>query len=144
MKKEQFKENLFLYGTNIHQWPEMIRQSGVEALERAPELRALVEEYEHFEKVLALRRYEEPSAHLAQRIISAASPKKQKTPLLFIAALLNEFRLPKPVFAALSLLMIFVLIVGFILGFSGPSDSVLTAQEETTLQTFLYDEGEVI
>jgi hypothetical protein len=40
--------------------------------------------------------------------------------------------------------MILVLIIGFTIGFSNPSESVLTAQEETSLQVFLYDEGDVI
>jgi len=145
MEMKQFKENLLLYGANIHHWPEEIGQAGLEALESSSEMQELLVEHEHFEKVIKTRRYEEPSVNLAQRIISASL--QQKAPLSFgsfISELLNEFRFPKPALSVLSIVMILVLIIGFTIGFSNPSESVLTAQEETSLQVFLYDEGDVI
>jgi len=145
MEMKNFKENLFLYGANIHHWPEEIRQAGLEALGSSSEMQVLLVEHEHFEKIIKTRRYEEPSGNLAQRIISASL--QQKAPLSFgsfISELLNEFRFPKPALSVLSIVMILVLIIGFTIGFSNPSESVLTAQEETSLQVFLYDEGDVI
>jgi hypothetical protein len=145
IEMKKFKENLLLYGANIHYWPEEIRQAGLEALESSSEMQELLSGHEHFEKVLKTRRYEEPSVNLAQRIISASL--QQKAPLSFgsfISELLNEFRFPKPALSVLSIVMILVLIIGFTIGFSNPSESVLTAQEETSLQVFLYDEGDVI
>ncbi len=147
MEMKKFKENLLLCGANINHWPEEIRQAGLEALESSSEMQALLVEHEHFEKVIKTRRYEEPSGNLAQRIISASLQQKQKAPLSFgsfISELLNEFRFPKPALSVLSIVVILVLIIGFTIGFSNPSESVLTAQEETSLQVFLYDEGDVI
>lgn len=147
MDMKQFKENLLLYGVNVHQWPEEIRKAGLEALESSSEMQALLAEHEHFESALKIRRYEEPANNLAQRIISESLRQKQKAPLSlgsFISALVNEFHFPKPALTALSIVMILVLVIGFVAGFSNPSESVLTAQEETSLQAFLYYEGEVI
>jgi len=146
MDMEQFKENLLLYGANMHRWPEEIKKAGLKALERSSEIQALLKEHEHFEQLLKTRTYEEPAGNLAQRIISAS--RKQKAPFSpasFISALLNEIHLPKPALAALSAVMILVLVIGFVTGFSNPLESpVLTAREETSLQAFLYDEGDII
>ena len=141
----QFKENLFLYGANLHQWPEDVKKAGVEALERSSEIQVLLKEHEHFERLLETRRYEEPANNLAQRIISASRQKAPSGLGSFMSALLNEFHFPKPAFAMLSAVMILILVIGFVIGFSNPSgSSVSTAQEETSLQAFLYDEGDTI
>jgi len=148
MEKKQFEENLLFYGADVYQWPEEIRKSGLEALEGSAEIRALLAEQQDFEKVLALRRYEEPDRNLAQRILSASSQQKQKAPFSlgsFLSELLTEFHFPQPAVAVLSLVILFVMIVGFAIGFSNPFASPeLNAQEETSLEAFLYDEGEVL
>lgn len=147
MDMKKFEENLLLYGTNVNHWPEEIRQAGLEALESSSEIKALLAEHEHFERVLRARSYEEPSNNLAQRIISASLQQEQKasrSPGSFLSVLLNELHFPKPALTALSMAMILLLIIGFVIGFLNPSDSVLNAQEETGLHAFLYYEGEVI
>jgi len=147
MDPEQFKENLLVYGANVHEWPEDIRQAGLEALKLSFELRALLAEEERFERVLTTRRYEEPSNHLAERIVSAAQPKKKKRwPSLvgFFSELVWEFSLPKPALTAVSASLVFVLILGFVIGFSNPIGSESTEQSQTDLQEFLYYEGEVL
>lgn len=147
MDVKQFKENLLIYGADVHQWPEEIRQAGLEALESSPELQTLIAEEEHFERVLKTRKYEEPSSNLEQRIISSSLLRKQKTPFsigAFIPALLDEFRLPRPALAAISVVMVVVLIIGFAIGFSNPAGSVMTEQEQTNLQEFLYYEGDIL
>lgn len=148
MDTTQFKENLLLYGTNINQWPENIRKTGLEALESSAELQALQKDHEKFEKALQIRRYEEPADNFAQRIISASLQQRQKAPFSpgsFISDLINEFRIPRPALAALSLMMILALTIGFAIGFTTPTESpVLNNTEETTLQAFLFDEGDII
>jgi hypothetical protein len=147
MDPEQFKENLLVYGANVHQWPEDIRQAGLEALETSSELQALLAEEERFEGVLTTRRYEEPSRDLAQRIVSASQPKRKKRwPSLvgFFSELVWEFSLPKPALTAVSVSLVFVLILGFVIGFSNPIGSLSTEQGQTDLQEFLYYEGEVL
>jgi hypothetical protein len=147
MDPEQFKENLIVYGANVHQWPEDVRQAGLEALETSSELRALLAEEERFERVLTKRRYEEPSRDLAQRIVSASQPKKKKrwsSLVGFFSELVWEFSLPKPALTAVSLSLLFFLILGFVIGFWNPMGSVSTAQSQTDLQEFLYYEGEIL
>jgi hypothetical protein len=150
MEMKKFEENLLLYGADMHQWPEEIRQAGLKALESSSEMQTLLVEHEHFEKVIKTRRFEEPGSNLAQRIISASLQRKQKAPLspgAFISELLNEFRLPKPALSVISIVMILVLAIGFAIGFSNysnPSGSTSAVQEETSLQVFLYDEGDII
>lgn len=147
MNLEQFKENLLVYGANVHEWPEDIKQAGLKAMETSSELRALLAEEERFERVLTTRRYEEPSRDLAKRIASAAQPKKKEIwPSLvgFFSELVWEFSIPKPALTAVSVSLILVLILGFAIGFSNPIGSVSTEQSQTDLQEFLYYEGEVL
>lgn len=143
MKK--FKENLLLYGANVNHWPEELRQAGLEALESSSEIKALLAEHEHFERVLRARSYETPSNNLAQRIISSLQQEQKASRSLgsFLSALLNEVRFPKPALTALSIVMI-LLVIGFVIGFLNPSESVLTGHEDTSLQAFLYYEGDII
>jgi uncharacterized membrane protein YbjE (DUF340 family) len=148
MERKQFEENLFLYGANVHQWPEETKKAGLEAMESSSEMQALVAEHEQFEKTLKVRRYEESSKNLAQRIISVSLQQRQKTPFSlgsFIGELLNEFRIPRSALAALFLMVILTFMIGFVMGFSNLSgSSVLNTTEETNLQAFLFDEGDII
>ncbi len=144
---KQFKENLLVYGANVHEWPEDIRQAGLKALETSSEFRALLAEEERFERVLTTRRYEEPSRDLAERIVSASQPKKKKvwpSVVGFFSELVWEFSLPKPALTAFSVSLIFVLILGFAIGFANLIGSVSTEGTQTDLQEFLYYEGEVL
>lgn len=144
---KQFKENLLVYGANVHEWPDDIRQAGLKALEISSELRALLAEEERFERVLKTRRYEGPSRDLAERIVSAAQPKKIKVWRRlsgFFSELVWEFSLPRAALTAVSVSLILVLILGFAIGFSNPIGSVSTEQSQTDLQEFLYYEGEVL
>jgi len=146
MDKRQFKEYLLLYGAEIHSWPEEIMRSGLEALEKSPDFNILLKEHEHFESILNTRKYEKPNNHFAERIISTSLHKKQKSFTLgsFISALIHEFRFPKPVLTTFSVLILLLLSVGFIIGFFNPSESVSTANDETSLQAFLYYEEDIL
>ncbi len=145
MDRKQFEENLLLHGADISQWPEEKRQSALRTLESSSELQALQKDHENFEKLLQTRRHEEPADNFAQRIISESLQRRQKTSVgSFITDLINEFRIPQPALAAISLTMILALTIGFAIGFTSPSgSSVLNNTEETSLQAFLFDEGDV-
>jgi len=148
MDTKQFKENLLLYGADINQWPEKIRQSGVKALESSPEYRALQEDHDSFEKMLKTRRFEELADNFAQRVISASLQQRQKAPFSlgsFIEDMISEFRISKPALAVLSFVTVLVLTIGLTVGFLYPSMTwVSNNAEETNLQAFLFDEGDVI
>ncbi|HWP47465.1 MAG TPA: hypothetical protein VNM22_09915 [Candidatus Limnocylindrales bacterium] len=141
MDLKQFKENLLLYGADVHRWPEEIRNAGLEALKNSSEFRFLADEEAKFERVLKSRKYEEPDSYLERRIISAALRIKKNPPSslgIFLLELLAEFRLPRPALIALS-----ILIIGFTIGFLDPIASAPTEQDPTTLQAFLYYEEEI-
>ena len=148
MDKIQFEENLLFYGTDVYQWPEEIRKAGLKALEGSAEIQTLLAEQKDFEKVLALRTYEEPDRNLAQRILSASFQQKEKAPFglgSFLRGVLTEFHFPQPAVATFSLALLFILVLGFAIGFLNPfASSGLNVQEETSLEAFLYDEGEVL
>ncbi len=147
MDSKKFKENMLVHGADVNQWPEEIRQAGLEALESSPELQALSADQEHFERILKTRKYEEPGVDLAQRIITASLHQKKKSFFSLgslLSGVLGELRLPKPALTAVYVLMIFVLMIGFGIGFSDPMGSALAEQEQINLQEFLYDEGEVL
>lgn len=148
MHRKEFEEYLLLYGADINLWPQEIRQAGLEAMESSAELQAFYQDHDNFEKLLHSRRYEEPADNLAQRIISVSLQQRQNAPFSigsFISGLINEFSVPRPALVALSLMMILALTIGFTIGFTNPSgSSVLNNTEETNLQAFLFDEGDVI
>ena len=147
MNLKQFKENLLVYGSNIHEWPEDIRQAGLKAMETSSELRTLLAEEERLERVLKTREYEEPSSDLAERIISAALSKRKRGRhglSGFFSELVWEFGLPKRALTAVSVSLVLVLILGFAIGFANPTVSVSTEGSQADLQEFLYYEGEVL
>jgi hypothetical protein len=148
MNRKQFEEYLLLYGTNMNEWPQEIRQAGLEALESSAELQAFYQDHDNFEKLLHTRRYEEPAGNFAQRIISVSSQQTQKDPFSLrslIAGLIDEFHIPRPALALISLVMLLALTIGFTIGFTNPNgSSVLNNTEEPQLQAFLFDEGDVI
>jgi len=147
MNLEQFKEKLLMYGADIRCWPKDIRSSGLKALYSSPELQKLVEDEERFERVLNTRRYEEPSRDLAGRIVAAALPKKKKAQRnlgVFFSEVLSEFSLSRRTFAAVSVSLIFTLIVGFTIGYSNLSGHTSAEQYETHLEDFLNYEGDVL
>jgi hypothetical protein len=144
MDPRQFKENILLYGVDLYQWPEEIRQAGVELLQKSFEMRAFLEEQEEFERVLKTRKYEEPSDNLAQRIVSVSLNQEKRGASaigLFLSGLFaDEFRLPKPALVLISFLMIVILGIGFFIGFSNSTGSISTDQRQANLQEFLHYE----
>jgi len=147
MDFEQFKEKLLIYGADVRCWPINIRASGLSTLESSPDLQKLVKKEEQFEEVLKTRKYEEPSRDLAERIVAAALPKKKKAQRnfgVFFSDVLSEFSLSRRAFAAVSVSLIFTLIIGFTIGYSSPSGYASAEQYETHLEDFLNYEGDVL
>jgi len=147
MNFEQFKEKLLMYGADVRNWPKDIRSTGLKALDSSPELQKLVEDAERFEGVLRTRKYEEPSRDLAGRIVAAAMPRKKKAQRnlgVFFSEVLREFSLSRRALTAVSVSLIFTLIIGFTIGFSNPSGFVSAEQYETNLEDFLDYEGDVL
>ncbi len=147
MNVEQFKEKLLMYGADVRNWPKDIRSSGLKALDSSPELQKLVGDEERFEGLLKTRKYEEPSRDLAGRIVAAALPKKKKAQRnlgVFFSEVLREFSLSRRALTAVSVSLIFTLIIGFTLGFSNPSGYTSVEQYETNLEDFLNYEGDVL
>jgi hypothetical protein len=147
MNLEKFKENLLVYGTDIHEWPEEIRRAGLKAIETSSQFRMLLEEEVRFEKVLKARTYEGPNHDLTERIILASKSKNKKVrPRLveLLSELVWEFGLSKPVMSALYVSLVLVLLLGFAIGFTNINGSVSIDGTQTDLQEFLYYEGEVL
>jgi hypothetical protein len=146
MNFEQFEKNLLMYGADVRNWPKDIRSSALNALS-SPELQKLVENEERFEGVLNTRKFEEPSKDLAGRIVAAALPKKKKAQRkfgMFFSDILSEFSLSRRAFAAVSVSLVFILIIGFTIGYSNPSGYTSAEQYETHLEDFLNYEGDVL
>jgi hypothetical protein len=147
MNFEQFKEKLLIHGADVRCWPKDLRSSAMMALDSSPELQKLVEDERRFEEVLNTRKYEEPSSDLAGRIVAAALPKKKKTQSnfgVFFSDVLSEFSLSRRAFAAVSVSVIFTLVIGFTIGYSNLSGYASTEQYETHLEDFLNYEGDVL
>ena len=147
MNFEQFKEKILMYGADVRCWPKDIGSSALKALDSSPELKKLVEDEKRFEGILKTRKYEEPSRDLAGRIVAAALPKKkivQRNFGVFFSEILSEFSLSRRSFAAISVSLIFTLIIGFTIGYSNPSGYTSAEQYETHLEDFLNYEGDVL
>jgi hypothetical protein len=92
--------------------------------------------------LLQRRPYEEPSPDLALRIIMAATQVPQRhsewTGLWIVRFFETLLPRPLPAYVLAS-----TLIVGFLLGFTGPVANVLTEDEQETayVQDFLYESG---
>ena len=136
MDGKQFKKYLLVYGADVHQWPEEIRGTALEALADSSELQALKADHEDFESVLTSRSYQEPQGTLAQRIISASLQDRNGA---FFPELLAGFSLRR-----WALIAIAVLIIGFIIGLANPIGSLVAEETQTDLQEFLYYEGEAL
>jgi hypothetical protein len=148
MNPIQFQENILLHGVDLHQWPEEIRQEVLESLQKSPVLQAILDEYEQFEEVLKTRKYEEPSGHLAQRIVSLSLHQEKESRIglgFFLSRLFaDELYLPKPALIVVSILTIIALLTGFFVGFSNHSEQVLANQRQANLQEFLHYGGDVL
>lgn len=147
MNPKEFKENVLIYGADVRSWPKDLRETGLKALASSAELQAELAQEEHFEGVLKLRKHEAPSDDLAERIVSA-SLRGQKKSLSGIGVLLSEvlwqFGLPRPALTAVSVAIIFALIIGFAIGFSDPTGTMPAEEYQANLEDFLYYEGEVL
>ena len=147
MNFEQFEKNLLMYGADVRNWPKDIRSLALMALDNSPELQKLVDYEERFEAVLNTRKFEEPTKEFAGRIVAAALPKKKKAQRkfgMFFSDMLSEFSLSRRALAAVSISLIFTLIVGFTIGYSNPSGYTSTEQYQTHLEDFLNYEGDVL
>jgi hypothetical protein len=71
MHVKHFKQNMLVYGSDVYSWPEGLREAGLKSLDRSPEFQALLADEECFEKVLKMRKHEDPGIDLSERIISA-------------------------------------------------------------------------
>jgi hypothetical protein len=147
MNSEQFEEKLLMYGADVRKWPKDIRSSALKVLESSLELQKLVEDEKRFEKILNARKFEEPSKDLPGRIVAAALPGKKKARrnfVMFFSDALSEFNLSRRTFAAISVSLIFTLVVGFTIGYTNLSVYNSAEQYETHLADFLNYEGDVL
>jgi len=142
MNEHDFREYLLIYGSDLSQWPDSIQQAGRDALQGSKTLQDLVAEEYEFVSVLKASHLEEPSADLAERIISASLKTEQKRSFS-LSGLLSElfgvFAMPKRAIVSFSIIMILILLIGFAIGFSASPGSSVTEQASTTgLQDILY------
>lgn len=92
--------------------------------------------------LLERRQFEPPHVDLAERIILASRAVEQKATLDFgvwLQRLFAEFMLPKPAYALACMLAL-----GLAIGLSAPADITDTVEDDSTLQAFLYEEGEIL
>ena len=144
-ERKQFEENLFLYGADLHQWPEDIRAMALQALEEFPDLQTLVDEHRRFEDILMDRPYEEPTGDLEERIVRSSLPRTEALSVSFteiIVETLGWLGLGQPRAAVIALLLIFI--VGVIFGVAAPINSSANQEMQLTLRDHLSYYGEVL
>lgn len=138
MKREQFIENLQLYGSGIDTWPEAIREQALVLYQDSSEFKGLVDKEKEFESMLTERSIENPTSDFERRITLSAKPKfaKEENASVF-SSIFDLISIPKP-----ALTMAFLLLFGFSLGFfyytySDTGENTLEMSEYIT-----FDEGE--
>jgi len=138
MDREQFIENLQLYGADIEKWPEAIRQQALTAYRNVPEIKGLVESEKGFESMLLERAVDEPSSDFERRITLSAKPKIEKEEKASVfSSIFDLISIPKP-----ALTMAFLLLFGFSLGFFYDTYAD-TGEDSIELSEYInFDEGE--
>ena len=95
---------------------------------------------EKLEEMLRSRRLEPASPDLAERIVLKAQsiPQNQTIPLArWVQQLFAEFHLPKPAYV-----LACTLILGFVVGFYRPLDTIPDDADNIHVQSFLYADEE--
>lgn len=138
MDREEFIENLQLYGADIEKWPEAIRQQALTAYRNVPEIKGLVESEKGFESMLLERAVDEPSSDFERRITLSAKPKIEKEEKASVfSSIFDLISIPKP-----ALTMAFLLLFGFSLGFFYDTYAD-TGEDNIDLSEYItFDEGE--
>lgn len=143
MTSKEFEDFLTLHGSNLDEWPIVIRQNAESLYKSSTQIQKLVEQEKSFEQALNAISVEAPHKNLAQRIITSAKdiPVEEKSNFLiyFISDLLTQFLSPR---YALGLTCI--LIIGFLLGYNAPLTNENEVNTETETVSFLYDYGEML
>jgi hypothetical protein len=138
MNREQFIENLQLYGSDMNTWPEEIREHALTGYRDSAELRGLVEKEKQFESMLTERSIDEPTSDFERRItLSAKSKVAIGEKASVINSIFDLISIPKP-----ALTMAMLLLFGFSLGFFYDT---YTYTDDNTLELSEYisfDEGE--
>ncbi len=142
MNAEQFREAVLIHGSDVHRWPEEIRQTGLDALACSLECRSLRDDYSRLEMVMASRTLEAPRPDFSRRIIAAARPRERRGfrgLAELVASYFDDLRLPAPVVTVTA-----VLVMGFVVGLLLPAESTLAESEVADVQTFLDSETEAL
>jgi len=138
MNREQFIENLQLYGSDFTVWPEKIREQALSFYRDSVEIRGLIEQEKQFESMLTERSIDEPTSDFERRITLSAKPRiaKEERASVF-SSLYDLLSIPKP-----ALTVAFLLLFGFSLGFF--YDSYADAGDgDIELSEYInFDEGE--
>lgn len=140
MDRKEFLEYLAIYGSEIHAWPEGLRERAETACARSRELREAVGEERRFEESLMKRSFEEPSPGLESRIISAAAWMKKpeaegNSVLRLLSAIFSVIPLPKPAIA-LPILLVIGIAAGYLYA------NYAEHQTQSSQLTELVDYGE--
>lgn len=140
MEKEKFMEYLSLYGADTESWPEGASTQAQDALSESAELREALRAEREFEAALNLRRFEEPSAGLAGRIIEAAAldGKTSRKTSVFdkISSVFGALPIPRPAFAIPLLLFI-----GITAGYLYTAHYDDSTQPTEVASVIFYEEG---
>lgn len=138
MNREQFKEYLQLYGSDVEKWPDTLSRQALAFFNDSSEIRELVENEKGFESVLMDRAVDNPSSDFERRITLSAKPKTVEEKTSFSLSSVFEFiSLPKP-----ALTMAFLLMFGFSLGFFHDTYAE-TGEDNIELSEYInFEEGE--
>jgi hypothetical protein len=143
----RFEEYLALYGAELEIWPEEIREVYRQALTDNAEFRELIEKESRFEGIIRRRSFEFPSTDLEARIIAASRKARQSHSPgkgSFLMELFYEFSLGRRAAAFAGVLIIFVTLAGFAIGYKGVGETPLSPLYTVSMGEFLQYDGEVI
>ena len=144
MKKDEFRNYLELFGSDISKWPSSVRTEAVNIIKADPEYQDLLNQEEEFEKILNLRKVEKHSSDLQDRIIKSATgsgdryPDNRTSPWMHINEIFSVLNIPRP---AISLGL--VLILGIALGYVIDYKKINTFRDESDIGVMALYEGEI-
>lgn len=132
---KEFEKYLALYGLDIEQWPEEIREKAKQ-VQKQFDTAKLSKEYRELENTLYSRRFEPHYPMLAEQIIAKARHQHRNVPLNVLGwlhGLFADFMIPSPAYA---LAVMLVLGIGI-----GLNTTNMDMPDETSLSSTFSDDG---
>lgn len=135
MLTKEFEKHIALYGTDLSQWPQDVRDKARQTQKQFG-LEQLLEEYRALENTLHTRSISPAHPSLAERIIANAKQRRRELPVklsTWVSGLFADFMIPSPAYALAAML-----VLGVSIGLN--TQNMTNTPDETSLTSAYTDD----